>query len=83
MAMTHYYNICQPGSQCDIFKTATNATPDNLCHQLCYLGNFTPPDAGALFTDGGIAATCTTGTCTDVFGLASATPPSMPIGLCK
>jgi hypothetical protein len=79
-----FYNVCQIGSECDLFKTATNANPDMKCHKLCYLGNFTPPDGGALFNDGGVAMGCTTGTCTDVFGVGnSPTPPTMPVGLCK
>jgi hypothetical protein len=80
-----YYDICAVGSQCDLVKTATDPTPDQKCHKLCYLGAFTPPDAGALFTDGGVAMGCPGGTtCTDVFNVgASPSPPEMPVGLCK
>jgi hypothetical protein len=79
----HYYNICFPGSQCETYTTVSGGTEDNKCHQLCYLGNFSPPDGGTLFTDGGLAMGCTTGTCTDVFGTAGIASPGMPIGLCK
>jgi hypothetical protein len=77
----HFFDICQPGSQCDVLSTGT---ADNLCHRLCYLGSFTPPDAGALFADGGVTMGCPVGTtCTDVFGAGGAVAPSTPIGLCK
>jgi hypothetical protein len=78
----HYFDICAAGSQCETYTTVAGATPDNICHQLCYLGNFSPPDAGALFGDGGIATGCKTGTCTDIFSSTGASAPSMPIGLC-
>jgi len=86
--MSHYFDICLPGSQCETYTTVSGAMPDNKCHKLCYLGNFTPPDMGPLFADGGIDGTCPNGpggpmTCTDVFGAAGATAPSMPVGLCK
>jgi hypothetical protein len=80
---SHFFDICFPGSQCETF-TSNGTMADNKCHKLCYLGNFTPPDMGPLFTDGGIDGTCPGGqTCTDVFNSASATSPSMPVGLCK
>ena len=89
--MTHFYDICLPGSMCELpavtggTKTISGATADNLCHQLCYLGNYTPPDMGELFSDGGAVAstTCRTGTCTDVFNASGLTTlPGMPVGLC-
>jgi hypothetical protein len=79
-----FMDLCLPGSQCEIAAEASGAAADNKCHKLCYLGAFTPPDAGALFEDGGVAMGCPVGTtCTDVFGATGATSPSMPIGLCK
>jgi hypothetical protein len=79
-----YYDICAVGSQCDLFKSPTNPTPDEKCHKLCYLGSFTPPDAGPLFGDGGVSMGCTTGSCTDVFNLGNnPASPAMPVGLCK
>jgi hypothetical protein len=83
MSGNHFFDICEPGSQCEISMTSSGGMPDNKCHRLCYLGSFMPPDMGALFADGGIAGACPSGTtCTDVFGTASATPPGMPVGLC-
>jgi len=80
----HFFDICVPGSQCETYTTVAGAMPDNKCHKLCYLGNFSPPDMGPLFADGGIDGTCPGGqTCTDIFNAAGATPPSMPVGLCK
>jgi hypothetical protein len=77
----HLFDLCLPGSQCETYTTVAGAMPDNMCHKLCYLGSFSPPDMGPLFADGGIDGTCPGGqTCTDIFNAAGA---SMPVGLCK
>jgi hypothetical protein len=75
----HYFDICQPGSQCEVYTLAVGAAPDNKCHKLCYLGSLMLRDLGA--PDGGAALTCPVGqSCTDVFGTAGS---SLPVGLCK
>ena len=78
-----FFDICAPGSQCELGMISGGGMGDSKCHKLCYLGSFSPPDMGALPFDGGIAGPCPGGTtCTDVFGTASATAPDMPVGLC-
>jgi hypothetical protein len=75
-SMMHYFDICQPGSQCETYTLVSGATPDNKCHRLCYLGSFMlgPPDAG-------VAVTCPSGqSCTDIFATTGST---LPVGLCK
>jgi hypothetical protein len=77
-SMQHFFDICLPGSQCEVYDLS-GAAPDNRCHRLCYLGNFTPRDLGA--PDGGAAVTCPSGqSCHDVFGTGGS---SLPVGLCK
>jgi hypothetical protein len=77
----HFIDACVDGLECDSFKTPTHPNPDNKCHKLCYLNQSFSQDAGAPIPDGGmIASTCTTGTCTDIWGLAGST---QPVGLCE
>src|SRR4029078_12515922 len=72
-SMQHYLDICLPGSQCETWTLAGGA-PDNLCHRLCYLGNFTPRDLGA--ADGGVVAPGPSAQpCHDVFGTGGTPQP--------
>jgi hypothetical protein len=80
----HYYDICQPGSQCETYNLMSGGMADNLCHKLCYLSGGAAPDMGPLFEDGGIAMGCPGGqTCTDVFNAAGASSAANKVGLCQ
>lgn len=65
----HYFDICPQGYQCDLLG-------DQICHQLCYLGGFTPPPPPM----GTAVGPCASGACKDVFGLAGT---ATPVGLCE